>query len=408
MTGEFVDGIIQRRFGTAQDVTLEIKEQEDNAFFRERVNLALYASNTGTWDYHVASDRLYWDDSMFVLFDVISAHDIRGFSSWVDMIHPEDRMEFIDDFNQGSKGLLENNILLVTTRIMTALGRIAFIKINARFYIDEAGQNFRIVGTCVDTTESEKIQQEIVNQATLAQENMIKAQDATNARTRFLANMSHEIRTPMNTILGALQILQSYDLDADSQSLIEMAMQSSNDLLKLINDILDLSKIDSHEMALESISVDMTDLAKKAIEKFKLQLQLQKPLKLDIEISPGFHPKRSTDPVRINQVLNNFLANAIKFTQTGAVLLRISGDTENVSISVKDTGIGIPAAKLNSIFEPFQQADESTTRNFGGTGLGLAICKGIAESMGGEIKVTSLVGVGSTFIFSVPMSITTQ
>ena len=210
----------------------------------------------------------------------------------------------------------------------------------------------------------------------------------------------------MNTIMGTLQILQSYDLDADSQSLIEMAMQSSKDLLTLINDILDLSKIDSHEMALESIVVDITDLAKKAIEKFKLQLQ--KPLKLDIEISPGFHPKRSTDPVRINQVLNNFLANAIKFTQTGAVLLRISGDTENVSISVKDTGIGIPAAKLNSIFEPFQQADESTTRNFGGTGLGLAICKSIAESMGGEIKVTSLVGVGSTFIFSVPMSITTQ
>jgi len=405
MNGEFVDGKIHRRFGTAQDVTLEIKEQEDSAFFREQVNLALYASNTGTWDYHVASDRLYWDDSMFVLFDIVSANDIRGFSSWVDMIHPEDRMEFIDNFNLGSKGMLEKNTLLITCRIMTALGRIAFIKINARFYIDEVGQNFRIVGTCVDTTESEIIQREIVNQATLAQENMIKAQDATNARTRFLANMSHEIRTPMNTIMGALQILQSYDLDIDSQSLIEMAMQSSKDLLTLINDILDLSKIDSHEMALESISVDITDLGKKAIEKFKLQLQ--KPLKLDIEISPGFHPKRNTDPVRINQVINNFLANAIKFTQTGSVLLRISGDTENVSISVKDTGIGIPASKLNSIFEPFKQADESTTRHFGGTGLGLAICKSIAELMGGEIKVSSLVGVGSTFIFSVPMSITT-
>ena len=296
MIGEFVDGIIHRRFGTAQDVTLEIKEQEESAFFRERVNLALYASNTGTWDYHVTSDRLYWDDSMFVLFDVVSANDIRSFSSWVDMIHPEDRNKFIDNFNQGSKGLLVNNTLLITSRIMTALGHIAFIKINARFYIDEAGQNYRIVGTCVDTTESELIHQEIVNQATLAQENMIKAQDASNARTRFLANMSHEIRTPMNTIMGALQILQTYDLDADSQSLIEMAMQSSKDLLTLINDILDLSKIDSHEIALESISVDITDLAKNAIEKFKLQLQ--KPLKLDIEISPGFHPKRSTDPVR--------------------------------------------------------------------------------------------------------------
>ena len=167
---------------------------------------------------------------------------------------------------------------------------------------------------------------------------MIKAQDASNARTRFLANMSHEIRTPMNTIIGALQILQTYDLDADSQSLIEMAMQSSKDLLTLINDILDLSKIDSHEIALESISVDITDLAKRAIEKFKLQLQ--KPLKLDIEISPGFHPKRATDPVRINQVLNNFLANAIKFTQTGTVLLRISGGKNYPSL--KDIGIGIP------------------------------------------------------------------
>lgn len=390
MQGEFIDGKIRRRFGTARDVSQEQKELEDNAFFRERVNLALHASNTGTWDYDVKNDRLFWHNSMFMIFDVVSAYDIRGFSSWVDMIHPEDRNEFIDAFNRGSKGLLENHTLMLTSRIMTALGRISFIKLNARFYIDETGQNFRIVGTCVDTTDSEVIQREIVNQA-------------THARTRFLANMSHEIRTPMNTIMGALQILQSYELDTDSADLVDMAMQSSNDLLSLINDILDLSKIDAHEMALESIATDIVELGKKAIEKF--QVQLQKPIEMRMEVAKNINTKRMTDPVRINQVLNNFLGNAIKFTQSGAIDLIITGDEENISLTVKDTGIGIPQDKLKAIFEPFKQADESTTRVYGGTGLGLAICKSISEAMGGEISVSSLVDYGSEFTLSVPMPV---
>jgi signal transduction histidine kinase len=406
MIGEFVDGKICKRKGFTQDISFEIKEQEENAFFRERVNLALYATNTGTWDYHVFKDKLYWDDSMFVLFDIVSVTDIRGFSSWVDIIHRDDRDEFINHFNLGTKGLLENHTLNFTSRIMTSLGRIEFIKINARFYFDENNLNYRVIGTCINSTKEQMIQTEIVTQATLAQENLIKAQDANNSRALFLANMSHEIRTPLNTVMGALQIMQSYDLDMDSQSLIDMAMQSSSDLLSLIDNILELSKIDANEMRIDNIKVDIHDLGQKAIDKFKLNLV--KPIKLKIEVSSDFNPYRNTDPVKINQIMNNLLGNAIKFTQSGTVLLRITGDAENVVISVKDTGIGIPQPQIEHIFEIFKQADESTSRHFGGTGLGLAICKGIAEKMNGEIIVSSLEGKGSTFTFRAPMPIVSE
>jgi CheY-like chemotaxis protein len=185
-----------------------------------------------------------------------------------------------------------------------------------------------------------------------------------------------------------------------------MAMTSSQDLLTLLNDILDLSKIDAHEMALESIAIDVTELCQQALAKFKLQLT--KPLDLHLQIAPNFNPKRNSDPIRINQVLNNLLSNAIKFTNEGSVLLSVNGDAQEVRFTIKDTGIGIAEDKLEAIFHPFKQADDSTTRNFGGTGLGLAICQSLAELMQGNITVSSIPGVGSEFVFRVPMVITSM
>ena len=402
---DFIDNQIIKRFGRIQDISDQYNQKIENDFFRERVQLALQASGTGTWDYDVQADSLYWDDSMFTIFDVVLHNEITSFRDWLSLIHPDDRDTFIQHFNLGSKGLAEGNSIYVTCRILTALGRISYIRVNAKFYIDESNRNIRILGTCVDTTESELIQQQIVNQATIAQQNMIKAQDASETQKRFLANMSHEIRTPLNTMMGALQILQSFELDEDSFNLVEMAYESSSDLLNLLNDILDLSKIDAHEMAIENIELNLADLIHSAIDKFRLNLEPS--VELIANIPDDFAAKRYGDPIRFNQVLNNLLSNAIKFTLEGQVIVSLTGDEEKVSLSISDTGIGIPESKQASIFRPFKQADDSTTRTFGGTGLGLAICSSLAELMSAEITLESQVGKGSVFTFTVPMQINT-
>ena len=402
---DFIDNQIIKRFGRIQDISDQYNQKIENDFFRERVQLALQASGTGTWDYDVQADSLYWDDSMFTIFDVVLHNEITSFRDWLSLIHPDDRDTFIQHFNLGSKGLAEGNSIYVTCRILTALGRISYIRVNAKFYIDESNRNIRILGTCVDTTESELIQQQIVNQATIAQQNMIKVQDASETQKRFLANMSHEIRTPLNTMMGALQILQSFELDEDSFNLVEMAYESSSDLLNLLNDILDLSKIDAHEMAIENIELNLADLIHSAIDKFRLNLEPS--VELIANIPDDFAAKRYGDPIRFNQVLNNLLSNAIKFTLEGQVIVSLTGDEEKVSLSISDTGIGIPESKQASIFRPFKQADDSTTRTFGGTGLGLAICSSLAELMSAEITLESQVGKGSVFTFTVPMQINT-
>ncbi|MCP3427364.1 ATP-binding protein [Opacimonas viscosa] len=403
---DFIDNQIIKRYGRIQDITVQHNQKIENDFFRERLLLALQASGTGTWDYDVQADSLYWDDSMFAIFDVVSHNEITSFRNWLSLIHPDDRDTFIDHFNRGSKGLAESNSIFVTCRILSALGRISYIKVNAKFYIDESNRNIRILGTCVDTTESELIQQQIVNQATIAQQNMIKAQDASETQKRFLANMSHEIRTPLNTMMGALQILQSFQLDEDSHNLVEMAYESSSDLLSLLNDILDLSKIDAHEMAIENIDLNIADLIYSAVDKFRLNLEPS--VALNVDIPDDFVAKRLGDPIRFNQVLNNLLSNAIKFTLEGQVTVSLSGDDNMVSLAISDTGIGIPKSKQESIFQPFKQADDSTTRTFGGTGLGLAICSSLAALMSAELTVASNVGKGSTFTFTVPMRINTK
>lgn len=403
MEAEFSGQTIIRRFGTVRDITQQHKQTIESEYFRERLELALRASAIGTWDYHVNNDNLYWDESMEEIFDLASYSSVTQFTDWVDLIHPEDRHIFIEQFNIGAKGLAENNTIHLTFRSISPHGSISFVRMNAQFYFDNENQNVRILGTCLDTTDIEISQQKIINQATLSQQNMLIAQNLTASRTRFLANMSHEIRTPMNAIMGALQILNTYDLDEDSISLIEMALSSSNDLLNIINDILDLSKIDANEMSIEQIQVQLSDLLSSVCNQFALSLN--KNIDLQLTISPELNPYRIGDPIRITQIINNLVSNAIKFTHKGSIKISLSGDEHNIEIIVSDTGIGIPTEQLGNIFKPFKQADDSTTRSYGGTGLGLAICSSLTGLMAGTLRVHSEVGVGTKFIFNAPLAV---
>jgi two-component system, sensor histidine kinase len=227
------------------------------------------------------------------------------------------------------------------------------------------------------------------------------AQEAAESKSVFLSNMSHEIRTPLNSIIGFSDLLGKEDLNTEHQDLIEKVNASGKHLLSIINDILDVSKIDAGKMEIEKIPIDLLKIAEKCETLFSLKTE-EKGIEFIINTKGVHHPYVLTDPTRLSQILLNLLSNAIKFTAEGKVelIMKTSDTPENklkVNMSVIDSGIGIPEDKIKNLFTPFEQVDKTTTRKFGGTGLGLSICKKLTELMKGQISVESMTNQGTTF-----------
>lgn len=239
------------------------------------------------------------------------------------------------------------------------------------------------------------------NLARQAHQRLQAAEAANVAKSRFLANMSHEVRTPMNGILGMSELLMQTPLNDKQRRYVQTLQKSGQTLIQIINDILDISKIEAGKLKLEQIAFDLHQLVTEAQELFSGQAG-SKGLRLTTILSEAVGHEYVGDPVRIRQILANLIGNAIKFTAQGQVTVSMTvlddavGQTD-MCLKVQDTGIGVEPAIQANLFTPFTQADGSTTRKFGGTGLGLAIVKQLAEMMGGTVGVESVPGRGSTF-----------
>ncbi len=322
-----------------------------------------------------------------------SEEEVKKFSL-TDLVHPEDRAAME---SQVRKMLAGETTVSFEARYRAKDGSYRWLLWNAIPFVEQQ----LIYAAARDITERKRSEEHM-------QELRTQAEAATRAKSEFLARMSHEIRTPLNVVIGMGDLLDRSGLTPEQRQYVSVFQKAGSTLLELVNDILDLSKIESGRLSLEDTEFDVRSVVETTIEMMSMRAR-QKGLELSYDVLAGTPGHVRGDPERLRQILINLVGNAIKFTDQGQVAVRVQPDPEDfpshvLRFTVSDTGIGIPPEKTATIFEDFTQVDASTTRHYGGTGLGLAISKRLVELMGGRIWVEPNTGGGAVFHFTAHLS----
>ena len=360
----------------------------------QRLRIAQTAARMVVLDWDIAADRVQFSDAPEWLRGPVPA-DSGKYPLFKEQIHPEDRSHFLA---ARQKALDTLQGAAPEFRVVRTDGQVVWVQSHQSVFAGPDGKAVRMVAAIRDITERKRFEFDLA-------EALASAEAANRAKSEFLANMSHEIRTPMNAVIGLSHLALQRGGDATQIDYLTKIDQAANSLLRIINDILDLSKIEAGKLDLEQVEFSLLDMLRGAESLAELRAR-EKNLDFHIKFGSDLPDTLIGDPVRIGQVLTNLCSNAIKFCERGAIELQarlVKMDQAQVLLefSVQDSGIGLTQAEQERLFQPFSQADSSTTRKYGGTGLGLSISRQLVAMMGGRIWVDSAPGQGSRFSFTV-------
>ncbi len=392
-------GKITGYLGVAQDITQRKQAESNLLLLTERLSLATDVAALGVWEWDVANSAMAWDATMDQIYG-FSLATTNPYKQWSSSVYPDDL--------PAAEGALKKVMdtkgrASVEFRIIRPDGAMRHLAAAEGVVLDENGNVSRVIGINIDITDRKQAETDLQR----AKEG---AEAANRAKSEFLANMSHEIRTPMNGIMGMTDLVLDSELNEEQREYLATVKTSADSLLTVINDILDFSKIEAGKIDIESLDFSLHDTLETTLKTLALRAH-EKGLELVCEIAPEVPEAVRGDASRLRQVIVNLLGNAIKFTQEGEVALKVQLESKEkddclLHFMVSDTGIGIPNEKLKLIFDPFSQADSSTTRHYGGTGLGLTISTRLIEKMGGIVWVESEVGRGTQFHFTIRLGVT--